>query len=108
LSGPRGHRHLTFLWRRFRRATAGCTAIAAHHLQCKDIYSQPADFRTTYFLAANGPRHEHAEAWKELTPILTIRTISGDHEGDHAITREPQVKGLAEGVVEALTAALGS
>jgi amino acid adenylation domain-containing protein len=70
----------------------------------KDIHSQPADFRTTYFLAANGPRRQHADAWKELAPNLTVHTINGDHAGDNAITREPQVEEL----VKVLTSALSS
>lgn len=61
----------------------------------KDIHSQPASFQTTYFLAENGPRREHADAWKHLTPNLTIHTIPGDHDGDNAIVREPCVEALA-------------
>ncbi len=68
----------------------------------KDIHSQPADFNTTYFLAENGPRREHAELWKTLTPNLTIHDIPGDHDGDNAIFREPGVAGLAEKLIDSL------
>ncbi|MCP5178962.1 MAG: AMP-binding protein [Pseudomonadales bacterium] len=67
-----------------------------------EIVSTPATFPATYFLAASGDRHQYAKAWQALAPKLVVHTIDGDHQGDAAIVREPNVARMAMLISELL------
>jgi len=60
-----------------------------------DIHSARGTFNATYFLASNGPRLKHSQLWRKLVTGLTVENIRGDHDGDNAIVREPNVAALA-------------
>lgn len=71
---------------------------AAQHTLYLNLSAKPAHFPVTYFKASSNNPHADVDAWKRYCDEMEVLMITGDHTGDNAIVREPNVAVLAEAV----------
>jgi amino acid adenylation domain-containing protein len=64
------------------------------------LIAETAHFPVTYFRAASKNPHADADAWTHYCSAIEVLTLTGEHTGDNAIVREPNVGPLADALWE--------